>query len=224
MAANGPGVGGSPLPIVGALQNFLASETDAEGQKYVTEETSSDDEYIRNEGYLVLPVAGPVGTPPKVVRLHAPFGIRKHHFKVAKEVVPPIMPAIGDTQSGDMFLGAGFSVTATMAGSQQAYAFGGSGTYSYVQAMWPFTDMTGNQYPGLRGDPGITVQTSDYPFSTMADQLLVSSSSYANSYQQQSAQSLYINYDYDYTQGLTAFGYWPSKDFPPNAFTADVIH
>ncbi len=220
----GSGIGGSPLPIVGSATPVGDSTIDAQGQWYKNDKTNSVSRYARSEGLFAIPVSGPVGTPPKIVRLYAPMGVRQYDFNEQKDGFPPIMPQVSDSQSGDTLVSADFSVAATMIGSQQGYSYVGYGIYTFIQAQWPFSVPVQNtsvsvQYPGLRGDPGIAVQASDFPFSTLADNLLVNASFFNGGPTDQ-----VISYPYDYTLIEPADGYWPSKDFPPNAFTADIIH
>lgn len=95
--------------------------------------TGITSDYHRSRGLLVIPVMGPAGIPPKVVRVHAPYGTREVHWAGVKEGSPPLMPAAADTNSGDTILSESHRFSAPVAGMSGELVFNASGVFSYVQ-------------------------------------------------------------------------------------------
>lgn len=89
--------------------------------------------YHRDRGLLVIPVMGPAGTPPVVVRVHAPVGYREVDFSYAKSGGPPLMPAAADTQSGDTILTEEHNFPAPTPDQDGRLLYGVAGHFTYVQ-------------------------------------------------------------------------------------------
>ena len=90
--------------------------------------------YSYDKGLLVIPVMGPDGTPPKVIRVHAPVGYRKVQWSYKKRATPPIMPSMSDTPSGDLFLTGDLSLPVpALGGAQNQLDYVAAGEYTYVQ-------------------------------------------------------------------------------------------
>lgn len=114
--------------------------------------------YSRSEGLLVIPVMGPEGTAPVVVRVHASFGVRTVSFDYAKQASPPLFPAIQDSQSNDILLSADLMFPAPITDGQQQLVFGVRGSYEYVQ-------------PGGGRTQGDAFPIDAHPFATKIDML-----------------------------------------------------
>lgn len=114
--------------------------------------------YTRNEGLLVIPVMGPEGTAPAIVRVHAPYGVRAADFSYQKQASPPMFPSIVDTPSGDILLGATLNMPAPITDQQQNLVYGVRGTYEYVQPLGGRT----------QDDP---FPIDSHPFATKVDML-----------------------------------------------------
>lgn len=89
--------------------------------------------YHRNRGLLVIPVMGPAGTPPVVVRVHAPIGYREVDFSYAKSGGPPLMPAAADSNSGDLILTEEHNFPAPTPDQDGRLMYGVAGHFTYVQ-------------------------------------------------------------------------------------------
>lgn len=91
--------------------------------------------YDRSLGLLVIPVMGPVGTPPVVVRVHAPVGMRTADFAYTKTGTPPVIPAPVDTPSGDTILSSSLNIVVARItpDDQNRMLYSISGSYLYVQ-------------------------------------------------------------------------------------------
>ncbi len=113
--------------------------------------------YSRDEGLLVIPVMGPAGTFPKVVRVHAPYGTREAEFDYVREGAPPVFPAQADTGSGDVILSGRVTFPVPQERGSKL-VFGARGSYTFVQAAV------------LRG-PDDPYQFDRYPFPSLVDGL-----------------------------------------------------
>lgn len=108
----------------------------ADGQVLNYEYDDHVSDFSRDEGLLVCPVMGPVGTAPKILRVHSPFGFRKIRFSARKRGTPPVFPAIGrDTPSGDVFLQGNLSFSLPWLGGDQGQLdYACAAEYTYAQA------------------------------------------------------------------------------------------
>lgn len=85
----------------------------------------------RNEGILVMPVAGPPGTPPMIVRVHAGLDMSTVDFDASKIGEPPIVPAAEPRDPNLILLGG--SQTASLPMIQPGgHIWQLSGHYEYV--------------------------------------------------------------------------------------------
>lgn len=91
----------------------------------------------RDEGLLVVPVMGPVGTAPVVLRVHAPIGYRESEFSYAKDRVPPLFPAPANTTSGDIILTSELGFPVPRPNTNGDITFGVTGRYTFVQPAEP---------------------------------------------------------------------------------------
>jgi hypothetical protein len=89
--------------------------------------------YDRVEGKIAIPVMGPSGTAPVVVRVHAPIGFRDVEFEMIKEGMPPVFPAMADTASGDTILSGSVEIPKPFLLQNGGLRYGIKGNYSYVQ-------------------------------------------------------------------------------------------
>lgn len=141
-----------PTPVTGGYP-------DAQSDRY--DFYTSTHSYSYESGNLVLPVMGPDGTPPHVVKVHAAFGGRTSVSKSRKRGNPPIFPALGvDTPSGDTFLSGNLAFATMPSGSnasQLDYAV--ESHNEYVQGVQPGT------MNAVRGE-GDVFQTGRIPFET----------------------------------------------------------
>jgi hypothetical protein len=113
--------------------------------------------YFRDEGLLVIPVMGPAGTMPSVIRVHAPYGTRTSDFDYVREGHPPLIPAQADTNSGDVILTSEISFPVPQERGSKLI-FGAKGSYTFVQATT------------LRG-PDDPYEFDRYPFPSLVDAL-----------------------------------------------------
>ena len=91
--------------------------------------------YTRDEGILVIPVMGPAGTAPVMVRTHAPYGVREVEFDYIKQGSPPLMPSLTDTNSGDILLKTSVTVPAPATDQQNNLLYQTVGGYTFVQPL-----------------------------------------------------------------------------------------
>jgi len=90
--------------------------------------------YDNDSGQLVCPVAGPPGTPPRVIQVYAPIEFQTVKFDACKEGTPPIVPQIGvNRQNGAVFLEGTLSLRPFMADGQNCYNFVSKGEYLFVK-------------------------------------------------------------------------------------------
>lgn len=114
---------------------------------YLYENVSQVSTYTRDLGLLTLPVAGPDGSPARIIKTHAVMGYRSFNFNESKRGSPPMFPMMQDTSSGDKLLGGSLSFPLPgLNGDQSGYDYAVSGSYLYLQ-----------DGPLLSGD------TSNYP-------------------------------------------------------------
>lgn len=136
-----------------------------------------DSEYTLNSGTLMLPVAGPDGIAPRLIKTHSSIGIRKVRFDAHKSGSPPRIPKIGDdTDSGDVFLnGAVNFPLPIIADTQATYVYPAQGEYIYAQVgprsnlvpIYEGSDqlrIDANNYGPRNGSSKF--QTGQYPFNT----------------------------------------------------------
>lgn len=97
------------------------------------EDSQQSSHYSRDLGLLVLPVAGPDGSAPRVIKTHAVVGYRTVDFDYKKRGTPPMFPTMQDTPSGDSILAGDLSFAMTVGGQQQQYGYAVKGQYGYVQ-------------------------------------------------------------------------------------------
>ncbi len=134
----------------------MADRIDLQFSKY--QRSGMNSRYKRDEGLLVIPVMGPAGTPSCLVRVHAPVGVRSTDFEYVKQGTPPLIPAMQDTTSGDIFLGAVVEFKAPVMDDQKILMYAARGEYEFVQAA------------GGRGQ-GDTFPIDSHPFLTSVDAL-----------------------------------------------------
>jgi len=151
----------------------LANKADHQVRGYDLDVNASH--YDRDEGLLAIPVMGPAGTPPKVVRVHAAIGYRRVNWAYNKRGAPPIMPSMSNTtDNNDIFLGGDLSLPVpALGGDQNQLDYVATGEYTYVQ------NVSGSgcrlaQYDPAQGKIGITpspmgkFQTGHHPYYTPA--------------------------------------------------------
>lgn len=105
----------------------------------VEDGTTSD--YCLHEGLLEIPVMGPVGTAPVVVRTHAAYTTRKADFRMVRNKRPPVIPTPGDTLAksssvkGDIYLGGHIKLNSPTKDSEGYLVYTVSGTYNFVSPV-----------------------------------------------------------------------------------------
>jgi hypothetical protein len=90
-------------------------------------------QYVRENGLLVIPVMGPTGTAPVVVRVSAGYGFREASFEYIKKGTPPLFPSPENTPSGDVLLSAELQFPSPVPSPEGGLMYGVKGSYSYVQ-------------------------------------------------------------------------------------------
>lgn len=170
----------------GTLINQQTTQNAPDGQPDLYFTYQQGNNYSYDPGLLVLPVAGPDGSPPRVIKTHAAIGSRSINVHAVKVDTPPVMPSLGvNTAEGDIFLGGYLSVPLPQINSNQnGFNYFADFQATYLQPGPPrgFTDydcfQTGN-YPfaiplidalastintdetiNNSGDPDITTLTS----------------------------------------------------------------
>jgi len=115
-------------------------------------------EYKTVTGLLVVPRA--VGDP-KLVRIHAEYGLRTVAWSAVRSQRPPVIPSAGDLP-GDTYLGGTFTADKPRADPiQGGFDFSASGEYYYLQNVKRDSDdprQLKNRAPGV--DP---IPTGAYP-------------------------------------------------------------
>jgi len=91
--------------------------------------------YTRDEGLLVIPVMGPAGTAPTIVRVHAAYGTREVGFDYIKQGSPPLIPSLTDTNSGDILLRTELTIPAPIIDQQNNLVYQTVGGYTFVQPL-----------------------------------------------------------------------------------------
>lgn len=92
-----------------------------------------------DEGLLLLPVAGPPGTPPKIVRTHAPYMTKRASWVAEKINDKPTLPHWDTSNPNDILVQAHWQPMSPVAGLG-FYVFACRGTYTYVSAVAPSKD------------------------------------------------------------------------------------
>jgi hypothetical protein len=117
--------------VADTFKDYRAQLVDTNAHLYTGSQGSSA--YTRDEGLLVIPVMGPAGTAPSVVRVHAPYGVRRSRFAASKLYQPPLFPPAADTTSGDTILHSEITFPTPALGPEGALEFSVAGEYVYVQ-------------------------------------------------------------------------------------------
>lgn len=94
---------------------------------------TNESKYTRDEGLLVMPVMGPEGTPPTVIRMHGGVGFRKVRWDAEKLGAPPLIPAFTDTPNDTILSSDLYFSVPIVSGSQVQYMYEAHGEYTYVQ-------------------------------------------------------------------------------------------
>lgn len=129
------------MPNIQNTTNF-DQKKDIQADNYRYNECASS--YMRDRGLLVIPIAGPEGTPPLIIKVHSSYGFRTEKFDIAKNNTQPVIPSPQDTTTtGDILLTADLNLMQPRIRDQQnnlEYAI--SGFYTYVQASVRGTEST----------------------------------------------------------------------------------
>lgn len=92
--------------------------------------------YPQDLGLLVLPVAGPPGTPPEVVQVHGGVSLKRVDWRAVREGVPPQVPAAPLSDGVSTLLAAGATVALpALDANANMQIFSASGTYLYVMSQ-----------------------------------------------------------------------------------------
>jgi hypothetical protein len=113
------------------------SVLDYQSDKY--HEYDAVSKFERDEGLIVIPLAKLPSDPPphyRVVRIHAPVGLRTVEVAATKVGTPPVMPGYGPTRSGDTMLSAEIEQKMPMdASGNGSRGYRTAGVYRYVQSL-----------------------------------------------------------------------------------------
>lgn len=128
----------NPSGFMRSLSNLTNKEirpdyVDLHKERYLQSEGAS--QFIRDEGLFVMPVIGPEGSAPVVIRTHAPIGYRRGTYKAVKSKGPPLFPAQADTLSGDIILNSSISFPTPQEGLNMDLVYGVDCDYWYCQAL-----------------------------------------------------------------------------------------
>lgn len=113
------------------FQEYRAKLLDRDAHRYM--HSSGESKFVRDEGLLVLPVMGPSGTAPRVMRVHAPFGVRSSVYDGAATGRPPLLPAPGDTGDGDTLMTSSYTFPIPRPNEDGSAIFGVRAEHTYVQ-------------------------------------------------------------------------------------------
>lgn len=143
-------------PMDPSLSGSLSSSGIYDGQPDNYDNFKQNSSYSYDSGMVAIPIAGPDGTPPCVVKLYAAIGMLTRRTSAAKVNTPPIMPSIAfDTKEGDLFLSGTLNLLLPQINqSQTGFNYYANSEYTYVQPGAP------------RGsNPATdTFQSGEYPF------------------------------------------------------------
>lgn len=142
------------------MSSLSSLNTNPDAQSSLYNSNNGGSSYTREEGLLVMPVMGVPGTPPRIVRVHAPYGTREVRFAYSKRGTPPIFPSLGVntptdpiTGNQDIFLSGSLTAsTPTIGGNEDQLDYAVTGHYTYIQS-------------NLRG-PNDNYQTGQIPYQT----------------------------------------------------------
>lgn len=126
-------VGGFQSPLLAAPPNDWAPDQEEFPYRAYTIRTS----YPRASGCLLLPVAGPAGTPAHLVDVVAPYGRKVVTWAVIRQGAKPVLPA-PESQQCLAEATPVFEDSKVLPGGQ-VRLFYASGTYVYNLAL-PFTE------------------------------------------------------------------------------------
>jgi hypothetical protein len=130
---------------------------------------------VRDEGILVIPVAGPAGTPPKIVRVHGGLEMETVDFNSGKFGAPPTVPSPASLNSNLQFVSGNQAATLPMAQPQQGVHYWTlSGQYLYVHIK-P-TGLTSAFSTGIMPFEIGTAVNNTIPASAFSQQILGSDS------------------------------------------------
>jgi hypothetical protein len=119
-----------------AEETFAATRQKIRDQAaFAYQQAVNFDTYQRFKGVQPIPVMGPVGTPPVLARVHAPYGIRKAEFEYARDRVPPPVPAPADSDSGDTILSAEYVFPTPRVNANGSLTYGVKGELVFVQPL-----------------------------------------------------------------------------------------
>jgi len=123
----------------------VQTQPDSQIESY--RKATNESKYSRDEGLLVLPVMGPAGTPPTVLRMHGGVGFRKVRWEAEKLGAPPLIPAFTSTSNDTIMFSDLYLSTPKVSGSQVQYLYEAHGEYTFVQNVTRGVDsnfQTGN--------------------------------------------------------------------------------
>ncbi len=126
-----------PPPATTSSSPTDTDKPDGQGGRYYDYKVGNEYEY--DSGKVVMPVAGPDGTPPQIVKLYAAIGTRSMPFSALKTDTPPLVPRIAtDTVEGDVFLNGTLSLPLPQINANQTgFNYKASGRYEFVQPGAP---------------------------------------------------------------------------------------
>lgn len=118
----------SPVP-----QRFSAAQTGP----HPYHEFLIDSTYLEDTGLRVLPVAGPPGTPPKVIRVHAGIRSKQVEWTAERRGDKPELPHWDTGNSADILISKEIAPCSPLLISENNHAWRVSGIYLYVSAVAP---------------------------------------------------------------------------------------
>lgn len=132
-----------PVPVFPIPVNLYFNQEPTsgapDGQPDLYQDYRMSNQYTYDPGVLVLPVAGPDGTAPRIIKIHAAIGRRIAVMNAVKVDTPPILPRMGrNTKEGDVFVGGSLSLPLPQVNAQQTgFNYKASAQYEYVQPVTP---------------------------------------------------------------------------------------
>lgn len=123
-----PAPGLLPDPSLGALP-----ATDDQLGKNNYRQYDLDGRYETDNGLLIVPVGGPVGTPPVLMRMHAGYTTRNVAWTIERMGAKPVLPSVSTGNSNEILAYRSVTVAAPLLGTNNQ-VYRASGLYTYYEA------------------------------------------------------------------------------------------
>lgn len=113
-----------------SFSDFTKNRIDLQAVGYEQDGTISS--YTIDDGLVIIPIQGPIGTSPVVARIHAPFTTRTTSGSAVKKNAPPLIPAPANTATGHIFIGGSIDLPAPNVTGTPQQLYGVKYTYNFL--------------------------------------------------------------------------------------------